>query len=644
MLSFKQPEKERYRLLFLINLVIFLLLNTSLVTFGDLSKVALFSSALGFFIFAVYGVLYAVHRDDKVLSSKIKIAYKILFLACILNLIGGTIFSYPLAPQIFYGMVGAFDVLAIYFVLFMPVFFLVFFGTFLYYYGKKFRKIAYIFFAFVVVVMLIYYFSGYVFSHYKNDDELFIIFADCKLLFHGVNPYNHSVAPLLYQNYTKNLTTSVTLTTNNQIVGTLNYPALFLFSFLPFYFTSQPTLQNLTSVDLEYQAGVLVFILIFVIAFSIDKKFLSKPMYTIMFFVLISFAYVASVTSYLMLALLVIAYVKLDSKYSWVFLGLCVAIQEELWLPVIFLIAYSFNNNGTKKGVYNVIGTAAVFLAINSYFILLSPSAFFHSVLTPLQSFLLPNSMAPFGYLLEVGYGILLSTFSRIFDILILFFLLVFVYFNKKLLVGLFGMLPLAFLSHAIPVYFTFFAAFIVITLFVKEKKRNGYGYIQRYLRDNIRLFYAALVVMVVIMGLLIYQSHCVYVRDLNISFTNVSIHYDKITGNTFYNATIRYRNLSNNTMYVLVNAVSKHESSVFGALNQSIMLNQKNCGENSSYTCFVNRNELLLNSSNSTYEMSLVIPRTYGNEPVFYVRPLIYNGNFYYLAPSAYNTSISNN
>ncbi len=130
----------------------------------------------------------------------------------------------------------------------------------------------------------------------------------------------------------------------------MDYPALFFLAVVPFCFLAQPTIANFENTMMPLQSSLFIFILLVSLAFSLKRKDLLKPKFTLLAFLIVAMLNISSVQTYLMIALLIVAYAMIESEYAWVALGLALSIQQELWLPVLLLLAYSANNQGMRKG------------------------------------------------------------------------------------------------------------------------------------------------------------------------------------------------------------------------------------------------------------------------------------------------------
>lgn len=621
-----------YRTLFFIGAFIFISFAVAVNVFGLISVWIQIISILETVVFFGYCIVYL---SAKRLSDNKKYLLFGFFLIELLVFISALSLTPFIKVSALAYLISAYEYIGAYFVLILPLIFLIFFGAYLYY--KKYPKIALILLLAAIGIMVFYFFSGLVFQHYKIDDELLITFIDSKILLSGGNPYSASVSNQVFYNSTTGMINAPSITSTNKVIGTLNYPSLYLLSFVPFYLLSQPTFANLINFDLEIQQAVFLIILLLTVAFIIDKRYLGKPVYGIIVFFTIALAYLSSVTIYLMLALLLIAYAKLESKYSWVFLGLCASLQEQLWIPVLLLIIYSFNNDGKRKGAINILGTIGVFLAFNLYFILLNPHAFFGSLFSPINEMLLPEASSPIGYLLVTNFGIPLGSFSVIFAFAIFLICILFAYLNQKRFVGIFAMVPFLFLSHSIPIYYTFFTGFAIVSLFIPEKKEEGK--IRNWMIENKGTIVATGAALVAILIYLLYIWHTTYQNNFSLNVTNASIHFDTALNKTVYTATLHYANLSNETVYLFAGAVSKYNIGFAGILNYALINDSTKC-DSGDYGCMINVNRIVLPKNFTSYNLKIYINPSFGN-PVYGVRINLYNGQYFYVGTGVFNQTI---
>lgn len=513
--------------------------------------------------------------------------------------------------------------LALYFVLFLPLFFFTLFAAYFARIKHDYRAAAVLLLVILMVVVL-YYSSSFLLKGFTIDDEELLSLASVKFLLNGTNPYAASVSGVLYE-----FGHHITITTNNEIIGVMDYPALFFLSFAPFYFASPPTLQNLGTVDLPLQAAAVVFVMLVVFGFVIEKDDLLRPKFLLLASLMFPLAYVSSITTYLMLALILLAYAKIDSKYAWLPLGLCLSLQEELWLPALFLFAYSLNRHGIRRGMLNIAGAAAVFLAINAYFIALSPGAYVSAVFSPLGGLILPSSPSPFGLLLLKGYPVLLSAYAQLFELTAALLLVVFLYLDRKELVPVFSLAVLLIMPHVLISYYAFFL-FLVMFAACTNEGGGAAGVITKILKSRKLLFCSMVLALAACMAFLAVSSHAAYARNFDIELANQSLTQNALGNTTVYRATIAYGNLSNGTVYLAAEAHGGLRVALMGLLNQTLIPSGAACG--SDYRCRVNTNRIELPGNRTDYEVSATLPWLNGTHPIDDVAVALYNGEYFYI------------
>ncbi|MGC8586933.1 MAG: hypothetical protein ACP5K9_01430 [Candidatus Micrarchaeia archaeon] len=517
-----------------------------------------------------------------------------------------------------------------YIILFLPLLFCMMFGAYLLRAGKEYTKVALILIFAAILIISLYYFAEYAF-HFFPDDEAYICFLSTKAFLNGTNPYAISFSQQVYDNM---LNMSYTPTTNNDIIGTINYPALYMLSFLPFYLLLPPTMKNL-STEMSIQAGVFIFILLLTIALLLDKKHIARPRYSVIIFLLFAIAIVSSTQTFLMLALILIAYASIDSKYSWLMLGIAASIQEELWLPVLLLITYSFTNKGIRRGAYDLLGAIFVFALINGYFIASSPTAYFRDVFSPIGKLLLPLPSSLFGYPLLQLYNVTIPSLTTMFAISALLMVLLFAFLNEKKLVPIFSMVPLMF-PHALGSYFTFFIAFAVIVLFMKE----GAAPRRKVFLQRHRLAVAAVALLLVVAGFYaILASHNLYKSDFGVSISNQSLISIPQSNESRYSAEIHYMGNSNTTAYLFFYTYANNTIYISGFGNSSLIKQPQRCSTND-YRCLLNVNKITLQAGVHEYALNATInwPKASGNYTKKAYRidvadAIIYSGDYFYNA-----------
>ncbi len=515
-------------------------------------------------------------------------------------------------------------------VLLIPIFFLSF--TSVYFLRKERRsnpaaKLALL--AVVLLILILYYFVALK-GIFTADDEELLKLTSVSMLLNGTNPYASSISLLLYQHTS---TIGATLTTANTFLGTMDYPALFFLSFVPFYFAAQPVIGSLNTVYGPLQFSTFLFILIVAFTLLLRQRQLMRPQLTLMLVFVLAATELSSITTYLMLALLLIAYAKIESRYAWLPLGLCLSLQQELWLPVFLLFAYSFNNQGFGRGMRNAIGAAVVFLVFNAYFIAINPEAYFGSIFGTLNQLIMPFNPSPIAFLMLKSYQLPLTSYPVVFEALALLLGLAFLYLNRKPLIPLFGLLPFLVLDHILVSYYAFFLFFLLFALFTYDRE-NRAGWIEKRLREHRRGFFALLAIIALSTLIFVYASHSAYERNFSIGVVNQTLSVNRTSNTTVLDAQLVYSNMSNSTLYVFAFKYYGVSAGFSGLLNQSLISEPQAC-PGGNYTCLVNVNRIELASSSGTYPLRLTIHWSNASDEVKDVAVALYNRQYFYVADS---------
>jgi hypothetical protein len=328
-----------------------------------------------------------------------------------------------------------------------------------------------------------------------------------------------------------------------------------------------------------------------------------------------------------MIALLIVAYAMIDSKYAWVVLGLAISIQEELWLPMLLLVAYSANNQGIRRGAKNAVGAIFVFILVNGYFIIQSPSSFFSSVFSTLGGSFLPNGTSSAGFELSRAFPILLSTYSQLFEVTALLMVFLLLYWNRKELIPLFSMVPFLVTVHSISSYYVTFLFLLIFAFCTWDKKEVGQ--IERIMRKDKRIVYASVAAFFLVLAAIICLSHAAYVRDFNVSMGGAQLTLDWTNSTSIYRTTLNYEGLNNRTLYVY--AISSAQGagiSVRGFMNDGIIPGAKAaCG---SYDCMLKINKITLPQNASSYPLTVIANWDNKTVPTRYFAVELYNGDHF--------------
>jgi uncharacterized membrane protein len=256
------------------------------------------------------------------------------------------------------------------------------------------------------------YFQVFQAPDYGTDEIAFDQYA-AQLALHGLDPYLHSMAaafPLFHvspNGYTFRLT--------GQPVTALSYPALSFEAYLP-----------LLALGISTQAAVWVDVgawaLGGIVLFAVLPRRLGPMVAAIMSLdVYIGYA-VGGVTDFLFVPLLIGAAVRWD-RFPWakgpaawrgpVLLGLAMAVKQTPWLVVPFVVASIVAESrrargwrqATRDGLRYLGIALAAFLVPNLPYLLRSPGAWLHGILTPLSGQTVPAGQGLISLSLSLPVG-----------------------------------------------------------------------------------------------------------------------------------------------------------------------------------------------------------------------------------------------
>ena len=497
------------------------------------------------------------------------------------------------------------------------------------------KEIAIIVAASILFIAIIAAYYGIVVTRFTLTDEPLITFYSINATLHGLNPYSSSISQLLFSLSHK---ADITFTASNTIVGVLNYPALYLISSIPFYFISKPTISNIFTIDLQVQSMVFVALLLFAVAYVLREKVLARPIPWLIIFLSIGTITVASPTTSLMLAIIILAYAKIGWRRSWVLLGLAASLQEELWIPVLLLIIYSFMKYGKRRGAVALIGTCAVFLILNSYFMLLSPALFMHSVFDPVSGGIFPDSYALLGYSLAYYYPISLPSYTSLFILGILLAVAILIVTREKALIPVLSMIPFLLMDRSSATYFATFGLFSVVAI-ISYKKSDFIKFIgsSRNHLTNIRVALCSAILIVLLIAFLPATYHSAFASHFSINVTNQTL---ARRGNlTVYSFNLNYLSTAPRDLYLIVSTEEESNSllskpTIYGLGGDKVLPNALNC---TGYPCAVNPNLIRLAAGKGTMRINASINTT---SRIYVASAYIYNSSDVYISKEIYNFS----
>jgi hypothetical protein len=272
--------------------------------------------------------------------------------------------------------------------------------------------------AWTTALLLVATFVAWAFIQVRNapgygTDELAFDQYAAALTRHGANPYVHSMARSfsLFQVSPD----GYTYTLGGAPVTQLSYPALAFLVYVPLLALGWATQL---AVALNVGAWALAILLMFAL---LPRSMRGAGLVLGSISVYVSYA-VGGITDALYVPLLVLAAYRWDrfgerrrSYAGPVMLGLAMAIKQTPWLVLVFVVAGivcdAHARGGLRpalrRGLAYVATAAGAFLVPNVPFIVMSPSAWWHGVITPIASHLVPagQGAVALSLFLRIGGG-----------------------------------------------------------------------------------------------------------------------------------------------------------------------------------------------------------------------------------------------
>lgn len=634
------PKISRDAAEFLAINFLFIVLAVSFMEYGQVSPAISIANAILVALFVSYWVLHSLERKPIVahrfaLHELIALAFLLVF-ACSVFLFSA---SFGFNPKFLLYVPALF----LFFVPFyLPSLLAVFLGVYAlrsHVMGDRGRWLALSLFVLALLLLAFLTLSGYITKRPILDDEEFLALHAAKAAVNGLNPYSLSFAHGLYAAYLNRSMSLPTMTTSNNVVGAMDYPALYFSVFMPFAYSTAHGPYAFA------YGGILVLLLLFCFAFfaslawSLPVRTLRYPNYAIMAFAMLPLIVYSSVISIAMLAVLILAYSRLDKPYVWLILGVAASMQEMLWIPVLLMLAYVAMDSGSRRALAQAIGSLGVFIMINMPFIVQSPSSFLKSVLTPINGYLIPLPEAPIGYLILSRYPLLLPDMNNLFLLAILASVLAFAYLGKKRLLGIFSLLPLTFLYHAIPAYYAFFVSFAVLSSFIPVKKRAVAHPGSRALTARKwwrRSLLMALLLLAVLFASTTIYSHKVYANS-SISASNVSA--SGAPNAITYTADLHYANATQRTVSVIAYAYYPSSGNIasFGTSCDTVLRTANSDLSASNVACDfenVNVNLFVLRGSEGNSHLDIAVNDSNSTSVPTAVGCALYGSGFFSMCP----------
>lgn len=299
------------------------------------------------------------------------------------------------------------------------------------------------------------------FISFQPDDEILISYFAYHALLNLTNPYSLNYASELIPALAQ-VGSYGTVMTNGTIIGTYNYPALYLLVQIPFFGLAS-TFNGLGRVVMPLEYMVFFGVFLFVFYKLLEEKKNGFPVYSAVVLASIAFIAFSSTIVLLMLALMLAMYTKWakEPAHSGILLGLMASLQTQMWVfALIFLVnkLMATPKDYNYRGMY--LSATAVFLLFNGAFMVSNTDAFVGNLIS--AGNLLPDSIAPIGSLLLIA-GAPIYTLIVEFVCFTIIVCCLCAWIDPYWF-PLMSAIPFLFLAHALPIYYMLpFAAFALL-------------------------------------------------------------------------------------------------------------------------------------------------------------------------------------
>lgn len=219
----------------------------------------------------------------------------------------------------------------------------------------------------LVIASVLAYEAMYGLSHsnWNGVDELAYNYYASYLFLHGANPYTQSMEPILTS---RGIYPSVVL--NGSYEYEYDYPALSFLAYVP-----------VTALGISSPYSF-VFILIFFSIFSAfavywKSGFGNHVLIPIAAWLFLSFSLVSVSNTFLAVSIfLLFSYIlKKKPVASGLLLGLAASVTQLTWFALPFFFVLMLRQHGKKAAAIQFLVSGVIFVLINLYFVILSPSA-----------------------------------------------------------------------------------------------------------------------------------------------------------------------------------------------------------------------------------------------------------------------------
>jgi uncharacterized membrane protein len=370
-------------------------------------------------------------------------------------------------------------------------------------------------------------------TSWNGVDEVAYNYYAAKLFDHGINPYVSSMQPILTERHI-----FPTLQLDGNYEYAYSYPAL---SFLIFFLIPMLNITSFYSfIALVTMFSVFAsYFLYYKSSFNVS---LLLPLGVWLFF---SFILVGTTTHYLAIVIFVLLayFERKNALLSGVFLGLAASIIQLAWFFIPFFYVLELREFGKKPFYNQVVSSILIFIAVNAYFVALSPK----QTISNIFGLLGLNKLPPYGTnFMQFSYAFypLSYWYSTFISITVFMTLLILFYFYTKTLLPLIAVVPamIFFLSwrnitlYALPAIPLIFAVYYCHNSSKDLIEKKSY----------IVYAFAALVIVGVIVAV---YSHGTYVANQGIHINSIIpiIYVSSTTSRNLYSFGGFIANVSNN-------------------------------------------------------------------------------------------------
>lgn len=377
-------------------------------------------------------------------------------------------------------------------------------------------------------------FSGLRGAKWRGIDEIGFNYYAGYLLLHGINPYKANMQPILTQ-----YNTPPTYLLNGMNQTAYDYPAL---SFLSVIFLPLFNIRSFLS-----SIALLVFVCTlaaFIIYRSSNyNKFVLIP---VTIWLISTYFIVVATAHYLAISIfLLIAYMQRKNiLLSAIFLGLAASTIQLAWFAIPFFYILTLRESGSKSAIKSILVTLAVFLLVNSYFIIAAPLYFFNNVFGIFGTAKLILYGPNISQILLYYYSVTLW-YSAAISIITLLSLMALFYIYTNTLKLLIAVAPafIFFLSwRNLPMYGLAFVPLIIVICYLKEKREV------KDLTKEKRYIPATLAVVAILAILLAVYSHNIYTKQNTLVINSLSPVLQRvISTRSIYKFNVVKLNVTNN-------------------------------------------------------------------------------------------------